>query len=175
VTYAPSNSQMRRSSTATADHLIGDLTQVNLTWIKGRIEHWIRFGAPVSETILDRDRRILSFAPGSVLAFVRWASNDFGTVRSHIDILRTVAIGDAYQTVPYVRPGGELLLRLHGWPTVEKVLQAIDAIEAIGIDPANVAPDHWRHVHNRLTAGLEPRPYGLPQHRAWVLRKRAEP
>jgi Protein of unknown function (DUF2840) len=175
VTHAPSNSQTRRNSTAPADHPACDQTQVHLTWIKGRIEHWVRFGAPVSEMILDRDRRLLSFLPGSVVAFVRWASNDFGTVQSRIDILRTVAMGDAYQTVPFVRPGGELLLRLHGWPTVERVLQAVDVIEAIGIDPARVAPDHWRHVHNRLTAGQAPRPYSLAQHRAWVLRKKAGP
>ena len=39
------------------------------------------------------------------------------------------------------------------------MLQAIDAVEALGIDPADAAPDHWRHVHNRLAAGHEPRPY----------------
>ena len=42
---------------------------------------------------------------------------------------------------------------MDGWPKVERVLQAIDAIEALGVDPADVAPDYWRHVHNRLRAG----------------------
>jgi hypothetical protein len=37
-------------------------------------------------------------------------------------------------------------LRTYGWPKVERVLQAIDDIEALGIDPADVAPDHWRHI-----------------------------
>ena len=45
---------------------------------------------------------------------------------------------------------------------------AIDAVEALGIDPSDVAPDHWRHVHNRLGAGYEPRPYSRDQHRAWL-------
>src|SRR5262249_34365453 len=48
-----------------------------------------------------------------------------------------VAPGKRYITVPYVRPGGESLLQISGWPKVEKVLQAIDAIEALGIDPAD--------------------------------------
>ena len=50
-----------------------------------------------------------------------------------------------------------------------------DAIEALGIDPADAAPDYWRHVHNRLSAGLEPRGYTAAQHRAWLLRQACPP
>jgi hypothetical protein len=147
------------------------LTRVELTWLEGRIEHWIRFGRDCGETILDRRRRVLSFAPGSVFGFVRWASNDFGTIISRIDIVRAVAHGDAYQTLPFIRPGGDILLRIGGWPKVERVLKAIDAVEAMHVDPADVAPDHWRHIHNRLAAGYEPRAYSRDQHRAWILRR----
>ena len=147
------------------------LTQVELTWVEGHIEHWIRFGHHSGETILDRRRRILTFPPGQVFAFVRWASNNFGTIISRIDIVRTVARGDAHQTLPFVRPGGDILLRIVGWPKVERVLQAIDAVEKLGVDPADVAPDHWRHVHNRLLVGKPARPYEGEQHRAWLLRR----
>jgi hypothetical protein len=150
------------------------LTHVELLWLEKRIENWIRFGRDVEETILDRRRRILSFAPGSIFAFIRWASNDFGTVVSRIDIARAVAPGEPYATVPFVRPGGDILLRLTGWPKVQRVLQAIDAVEALGIDPADAAPDHWRHVHNRLIAWEEPRAYTLTRHNAWLLRRRSE-
>ncbi|MFG1384621.1 DUF2840 domain-containing protein, partial [Xanthobacter sp. V3C-4] len=85
-------------------------------------------GRPAHAQILDRSRRIVSFTPGSIFAFVRWASNDFGTVVSRIDIVRAVAPGEAYQTLPFVRPGGEILLRADGWPKVEKVLQHMDAV-----------------------------------------------
>ena len=148
------------------------LTAVELTWLEKRVEHWIRFGRDVSETIIDRRRRVLSFAPNTIFAFVRWASNDYGTVVSRIDIVRAIAPGEAYQTLPFVRPGGEILLRISGWPKVERVFAAIDAVEALDIDPADAAPDHWRHVHNRLGAGYEPRPYSRDQHRAWLLRRR---
>jgi hypothetical protein len=150
---------------------LDDLTQVELVWIEKQIENWIRFGRELRDLILDRRRRILFFPPGSVFAVVRWAANEHGTVLSRLDILRAVERGEPCQTVPTVTPGGEVLLRVDGWPKVERVLQLIDAIEAIGIEPADVSPDHWRHVHNRLAAGETPRAYTMQRHRAFLLRQ----
>ena len=65
---------------------MSDLTTVELLWLEKRIENRIRFGRAVAEQIIDRRRRILSFAPGTIFAFVRWTSNDFGTVISRVDI-----------------------------------------------------------------------------------------
>lgn len=146
-------------------------TLVHLTWEEDRIEHRIRFGRPIYKHVLDRHTRFVGFAPHSIFAFVRWASNDYGTVVSRIDILRAIGRGEPFQTLPFVRPGGDLLLKLNGWPKVERVLQLIDAIEALGIDPADAAPSYWRHVHNRLTTGAEPRHYTHDQHRAWLARR----
>lgn len=146
-------------------------TLVHLTWDEGRIEHWIRFGRKSFERILDGHSRLVGFAPGSVFAFVRWAANDYGTVTSRIDILRASERAEPLQTVPLVRPGGDLLLKLAGWQKVERVLQLVDGIEALGIDGADVAPDYWRHVHSRLSVGLEPRRYSAEQHRAWRARR----
>ena len=121
----------------TARGRTGNLTHVELTWLEKRIEHWIRFGRIAEERVLTRRTRIVSFAPGSVFAFVRWASNDFGTIISRVDILRTVTPGEPYSTLPFVRPGGEILLRIVGWPNVSRVLHAIDQVEAVGVDPAD--------------------------------------
>lgn len=85
--------------------------------------------------------------------------------------MRSVAIGEPYQRLPFVRPGGEILLRLTGWPKVETVLRAIDAIEALDIDPSDVCPHHWRHVHNRLSVNEPFRAYSAGQHRAWLRRR----
>lgn len=152
-----------------------ELTHVELTWIAKKIEFWIRFGTIVEEKRLDRGRRIVSFASGNVFAFVRWVSNDFGTIVSRIDIVRAVSHGESYQTLPFVRPGGEILLRIDGWPKVQTVLRIIDAIEALNIDPCEVAPDHWRHIHNRLIVGYQPRPYTKEQHEAWLKRRKVMP
>lgn len=149
-------------------------TDVELFYIKGRIERWIRFGKPIREQTLDRRRRIASFAPGSIFAFVRWASNGHGTLVSRIDILRACNDGEPYSTVPGVRPGAEILLRAVGWEKVQRALRTIDAVEALGFAPQEICPDHWRHVHNRLAVGLAPRSYSRERHRAWLLRLRVE-
>lgn len=150
------------------------LTEVELLHLEGRIERWVRFGRHVGERILDRRRRVLSFAPDTVFAFVRWAANDYGTAVSRIDVLRAVGPNGAFSTVPFVAPGAEILLRISGWPKVEQVLAAADQIEALGVAAEDACPDHWRHVHNRITAGESPRPYALGRHRAWLLRRSIE-
>ncbi|MBB5221039.1 hypothetical protein HNP73_000960 [Amaricoccus macauensis] len=150
-------------------------TLVELTFQKQKVEHWIRFGRKSFEQIIDRRRSIVGFAPDSVFAFVRWASNDYGTIVSRLDILRAIGRGEPFQTVPFVRPGGEILLRIDGWPKVQRALDGIDAVEALSVDPADVAPDYWRHVHNRLSAGQEPNPYTPQRHAAWIGRRRIAP
>ena len=150
------------------------LTRIELLHIDGKIERWIRFGRQEKEEIFDRSRRALWFAPGSVFAFVRWAGGDYGTLVSRIDILRACKPGEPLTTVPGVTPGAECLLRISGWPKVEQVLAAIDQVEALNIDPVDACPDHWRHVHNRISASVAARAYARARHRAWLLRRRVD-
>lgn len=150
-------------------------TLVELTFHKQKVEHWIRFGRKSHERILDRRRSVVGFAPNSIFAFVRWAKGEHGTVISRIDIVRAIGRGEPFQTLPFVRPGGDVLLRLDSWAKVQRALQAIDAVDALGIDPADASPDHWRHVHNRLSAGLDPHPYTPERHAAWLHRWRIDP
>lgn len=148
------------------------VTLVDLIWQEKRVEHWLRFGRFRHEQRIDRQRRTVGFAPDSTFAVVRWAGNDYGTVVSRLDILRAVGPGDPFQTLPFVKPGAEILLRVSGWPKVERVLQAVDAVEALGIDPCLVSPEHWRHVHNRIAAGEPFRTYTRAQHAAWLKRRK---
>ena len=151
-----------------------DNTYVELVWIEGRIERWIRFGRVAEKTVIDRHRSSVGFTPNSVFAFVRWAANDYGTLISRIDIVRACAAGERRSTVPGITPGGDVLLRLATWPKVEAVLQAIDAVEAMGIRPEDACPDHWRQLHNRLSTGRTPERYTRQRHRAWILRREIE-
>src|SRR3546814_15896490 len=93
-------------------------------------------------------------------------SSDVCSSDLRLDIVRAVRAGERCQTLPCVRPGGDILLRADGWPKVERVLQLVDAIEARGVEAIDVSPDHWRHVHNRLTVGEPPRAYPQQQHRS---------
>lgn len=154
-----------------ARHAADSHTHIELIWIEGRLEHWLRFGLPVGERIVSRRTRVLHFPPDALFALIRWAANDHGTVKSRIDIVRTIWPGETYTTLPFVRPGGEILLSIEGWPKVEKVLGAIDRVEAAGVDPTRAAPDHWRHVHSRVAAGMDPRAYTAARHRAYELRQ----
>ena len=147
---------------------------VELVWIEKQIEHWIRFGRIARTTIQSRSRSTVAFDPGAVFAFVRWASNDFGTIVSRIDVVRAVAANESYTTLPFVRPGGDILLKIEGWPKVQQVLAAIDAVEAAGVDPCDAAADHWRHVHNRIAVGQPSRLYTIERHHAWLKRREIE-
>ena len=148
-------------------------TLVELTFQKQKIEHWIRFGRKITNrsstvaAVSSASRRTAS-SPSS-------AGRRASTARSSRASTSCARArrGEPFQTLPFVRPGGDILLKLEGWRQVERVLQAIDAIERLGIDPAAVSPDHWRHVHNRMTAGREPRAYTPDQHRAYLLRRRS--
>ena len=172
MTQPPPGARVPSSIAAPLRH---DRTEIELIWIEKRLEHWIRFGRKSYEQILDRRRSIVGFAPGSIFAFVRWASGEHGTTLSRIDIVRAVGRGEPFQTLPFVRPGGDILLRLDSWAKVQRALQAIDAVEALGLDPADISREHWRHVHNRLTAGLEPHAYTPERHAAWLGRQRIDP
>lgn len=148
-----------------------ELTHVTLFWRKGEREDWLKFGKPVADRIVSRSERIESYAAGQVFGLVRWASNDYGTVRSTLDIVRAVDGHEPCTPVPQVDPGGDVLLSVHGWPKVAQVFRLIDAIEAAGIDPCDVAPDHWHHIHNRMAGREVPRDYSPARHRAWLQRK----
>jgi len=150
------------------------LTQVELVHVEDQLQRWIRFGRHTADRIVDRRSRVLSFAPGAVFAFVRWRKGDHGTVENRLDILRAVAVGEAFTTVPFVTPGAESLLRVTGWLRVARALELIDAVEAVAGDAADAAPEHWRHVHQCLSSGLTPRLYAPSRHRAWLLRRRIE-
>lgn len=150
------------------------LTKIDLIWHKGRHEHWLRFGRITAVRIVDRHRRIVSLAPGEVVALMRWRGNAYGTTSSRIDILRTLEPGHNGVLIPGVASPMDVLLRQSGWPKVARALEAIDTVEAGGLAPEDVCPDHWRQVHTRLTVNRPPEAYTPARHRAWQLRRALE-
>jgi len=145
--------------------------EVDLTWIAGKIEHRIIFGNSLSEQSSDPLHKTVLFAPDKIFAVMRWASSDYGLTIVRLDILRGPRPGEGTR-LPFVRPGVEILLRVAGWNDVQRVIQIVDAIRALGIDPADASPDYWVHVGNRLAAGQAPRSYTKGCHIVWKLKRR---
>lgn len=116
---------------------MSDPTEVEVLWLEKLIKNRIRLGRIVNERKLDRHRRIPSFAPGGIFAFVRWSSNDFGAIADRYPAVQSRR--DSAARPSLMTPGGEILLHLSGWPKVEHLLQMPDAVEALGIDPADFA------------------------------------
>jgi Protein of unknown function (DUF2840) len=146
-----------------------ELTHVDVLWISQRVENRVRFGRIEQQHVIDRHWRVVSFAPDSIFAFLRWASTIPHTRKS----TSCAPLRQARATSPpRTCTPAATLLHISGGPRVEKVLHAIEVVEALGIDPADVAPDYWRHVHNRLSAGDRPQSYTRTRHHAWLRSKR---
>ncbi|OZA30040.1 MAG: transposase [Hydrogenophilales bacterium 17-61-9] len=144
------------------------LTRVSLAFVERRINLYLRFGHPVRELRLDRWRRCAVFLPAAMFCRVRWESNDYGTTRWQLMILQACTPLDVVQRIAGIQPGARLLLCAEGERQVQSVLPQIDAIEALGINPAAVSPAYWRTLGNRLSARLPLPAYTVERHAAYL-------
>jgi hypothetical protein len=123
--------------------------------------------------VLDRWRRVATcIAPGALCCRVSngWATI-IGTALWQLMVLQAPMPFDGMQRVAGVLPGARILLRADGEPQIKAVLEAIDAIEALGIDPCAVAVTYWRTLGNRLAA-RQPLPgYSAERHAAHLARR----
>jgi Protein of unknown function (DUF2840) len=144
--------------------------RVSLAFVEHRVNVWLRFGQPLRETVLDRWRRVATFEPGAVCCRVKWIGNDYGTALWQLMVLQAPMPFDGAQRIAGVAPGARILLRADGEPQVKAVLAVIDAIEALGVDPAAVAVTYWRMVGNRLAARQPLPDYTAERHAAHLAR-----
>jgi len=144
------------------------LTRVSLAYVERRIDLYLRFGEPSRIIRLDRWRRVAMFAPDAVFCRIRWQANDYGTIRWELMVMQACTSLDAAQRIPGVLPGARLLLHTQSEPGVRAVFAQLDAIEALGIAPADVSPAYWRTLGNRLAARLLLPEYTAARHAAWL-------
>lgn len=144
------------------------LTRVSLAFVEQRINLYLRFGHPVRELRLDRWRRCATFLPAEMFCRVRWESNDYGTTRWQLMVLQACTPLDAVQRIAGIQPGARLLLCAEGERQVQLVLPQIDAIEALGVDPAATSPAYWRTLGNRLSAHLPLPAYTTERHAVYL-------
>jgi hypothetical protein len=143
---------------------------VSLAFVEHRVNVWLRFGQPVRETVLDRWRRVATFEPGAVSCRVKWIGNDYGTALWQLMVLQAPMPFDGAQRIAGVVPGARILLRADGEQQVKSVLEVIDAIETLGIEPAAVAATYWYTVGNRLAARQPLPDYTSERHAAHLAR-----
>lgn len=144
--------------------------RVSLAFVEHRVNVWLRFGEPVREMVVDRWRRVATFEPSAVCCRVKWIGNDYGTALWQLMVLQAPMPFDGAQRIAGVTPGARILLRADGEPQVKAVLAVIDAIEALGIEPATVAATYWRAVGNRLAARQPLPDYTTERHEAHLAR-----
>jgi Protein of unknown function (DUF2840). len=144
------------------------LTRVSLVFVERRLNLYLRFGHPVQTLRQDRSRDYAFFPPGARLARVRCETGDGGAVRSQLLVLQACRRTESMQRIPGVEPGAALLLHAEGQRQVRAVLSQVDAIEAQGIDAADVSPAYWRMLHQRLDACMPLPAYTSGQHAAWL-------
>ena len=145
------------------------LTRVSLAFVERRINLYLRFGHPVRELRLDHWRRCAMFLPAALFCRVRWESNDYGTTRWQLMVLQAGTPLDAVQRIAGIRPGACLLLCAERERKVRSVLQQIDAIEALGVDPAVTSPAYWHKLGNRLSANMPLPAYTTERHAAYMV------
>lgn len=146
------------------------LTAVRLLHRPDQADAWLRFGQPLRERRRGR-RGVALFAPGSVFAYVDWRAGDYGTIHWTLAILRAGQPVGRLTRWPGVRPGAELLLGVRGKAAVARAFAAIDTVEAAGIAPEQVDPDHWRCTANRIATRSELRPFDGAAHEAALARR----
>lgn len=142
------------------------LTRVTLIHLEQGLQLSLRFGEPVRVVRLNRWRRLALFAPGAVFGRLLHA-NDRGTVCWQLTVMQACTSLDAVQRIAGVLPGARRLLHADGEPAVRAVLERIDAIEALGIATADVAPTYWRMLGNRLATRLPLPAYTAERHAIW--------
>lgn len=137
-------------------------TQVQLHFVKGVINHRLRFGRPEAVTKLDPYRSLATFKPGSVFGYIRWRANDYGTQDWRVSVLSAQPCGYISE-VAGVSPAAQVLLHVQGSPAVKRCLRAMDALETQAGGALETVPEsYWPGFHNALLLRKPPRPLPRP-------------
>lgn len=143
------------------------LTRVTLVHVPHQLVVSLRFGRPVRELSVDATRRIAAFLPGARFARLRWEAEYYGSARWQLLVLQACTLYEPMQRFAGIDPGASMLLRAEGPREVRAILPKIDAITALGIDPADASPTYWRLLAGRLAARQPLPDYTALRHAAW--------
>lgn len=128
------------------------LTLIQCHFVRGLINHRLRFGRPDKTIKLDKYRKLVCFQPQRTLGYIRWRANEYGTQDWRFYILRTQSEG-ILTRVPGITPAVKVLSSFNGSKTVRKALNAFDDIEDLVNGQLETLPEsYWLSFQNDLFA-----------------------
>ena len=138
------------------------LTVIQCHFVRGLLNHRLRFGRPQKTIKLDKYRKLACFNTGETLGYIRWRANEYGTQDWRFFILKTQGAG-LLTRVPGVTPAVQVLVVFNGTQAVKRALAALDETEKSVSGALETLPDgYWVSFQNDLSArktvsGLWPR------------------
>ncbi len=126
------------------------LTAITCFYIDGRVNYRLLFGSPVARKRINGKRYLLYFKSGSVLGYLRWRANEYGTQSWRCMVLRTGIVSSKITRLPGVLPGAEALFSSRGKTYSKRFLQALDGLKQHDHTLQSVLPAYWRQMQLRL-------------------------
>ena len=128
------------------------LTLIQCHFVRGQLNHRIRFGTPDTLIKLDKYRKLACFEEGRILGYIRWRANEYGTQDWRFYILKTQSAG-ILTRVAGVSPAVKLLAFFNGPQLVKRALKAFDRVEAETAGDLNcLSESYWMTFQNDLGA-----------------------
>lgn len=146
-------------------------TRVHLHFDRKNLNYYIRFGECVFREEFTRREAYEYFPTGKIFCYIRWEKGQFGTKNWHVMVLRAGDESTLMHSIEGIEPGAEVLLDITGRERVYRFFRALDQIDRLKIDCAEVAPWYWIQSHPRLYAALDPLVYSEKKHQAWLLER----
>jgi len=124
------------------------ITLIQCHFVRGLINHRLRFGTPDTILKLDKYRGLACFSAGKIFGYIRWRANEYGTQEWRFFILKSQDEG-VLTSVPGIRPGVKILASFNGTQSVKRALTAFDEIEiSAGGDAQSLSESFWLTFQN---------------------------
>lgn len=132
-------------------------TVVQLHFVRGMINHRLRFGQPETQTKLDKFRSLASFSSGSIFGYIRWRANDYGTIDWRVYVLKAQNDGLSSEIIG-ITPAVKILVSVQGKPAVKRCFAALDRLEKEAGGTLECVPEsYWPLFNNALLLRKSPR------------------
>lgn len=132
-------------------------TIVQVHFVRGLINHRIRFGTPEALVKLDKYRSVATFSLGSIFGYIRWRANEYGTQDWRVYVLKAQSNGYVSE-VAGISPAVKVLVNVQGKPAVKRCLSALDELEIEAGGSLEAVPEtYWPCFSNALLLRKAPR------------------